>query len=825
MSRRARQILALLLIVGVLLFVGRWVAALLADRWWAEGISPAAVTFITSWRLLGLTLELGGILIASAWFIGHLLIVYRAIGSVQISRHVANLEIREALTSEVLLGTAIAMGLLLGLLVGAGTSAWSSAVALAWRGMTFGVREPVLGHDLGLYVAQLPLWRFLHGFALLLCGLALITCLALYSLVGALRWSGGRPAINDHARAHLGALLVCLALALAWGYLLEPYELVAGLAGIPDRPAVDMAALVAPALTGTALMVAVMSAIWAIKSTHALVAASWLVLVITSVGGHYVLPAVNRDRGTPAVEPDLTRQLERIAFGLSGLHDSSGSRLLRDVSPPRVAPLWGEHAVARLANDTNSDSVTAEPGVLAVEGRRLQVWLVDRGSVADKPGILAVAADRVATGGDPLYYRLGDTLGYPTPFALQLQLDSSAVQPGAPPYDVAQTGPGIVLDTWPRRLILAWALQAGQLLTALPQGARLVWHLSPEERFGALLPFAEWGEPVPVVVDNELVWVSDGYVTSETFPLIDRLPWRREGVNLVEAGFVGVVWARTGRTAIYLRGDAETEGLARTWASIASGVVLPMRDLPPGLAAALPYPEELFAVQARALEREPWDAGTLSDRPEAGPGEPGPPTQGWRADTGGTRLVALYERPSGGRVSAALAGATLGGRPVLDLVRLDSAKSLPAPRALDATWRRFPSFLSLADSVRSSGAARGDSLLRGPLTVWLDPVAGLGAYRTWYAPRGNGLALVWVSIAQSGRPVGGAGRTLAEAWDNLRGASAPLPPTVPTASLEEARKWLRIADSALRAGDWAGFGRAFDALKQVIGTERDTLSR
>jgi hypothetical protein len=27
-------------------------------------------------------------------------------------------------------------------------------------------------------------------------------------------------------------------------------------------------------------------------------------------------------------------------------------------------------------------------------------------------------------------------------------------------------------------------------------------------------------------------------------------------------------------------------------------LVLPMRDLPPGLAAALPYPEELFAVQA-----------------------------------------------------------------------------------------------------------------------------------------------------------------------------------------------------------------------------------
>jgi hypothetical protein len=29
----------------------------------------------------------------------------------------------------------------------------------------------------------------------------------------------------------------------------------------------------------------------------------------------------------------------------------------------------------------------------------------------------------------------------------------------------------------------------------------------------------------------------------------------------------------------------------------------------------------------------------------------------------------------------------------------------------------------------------------------------------------------------------------------------------------------------LRAGDWAGFGRAFDALKQVLGPERDSLAR
>lgn len=807
--------------LGLLLFAGRWTAGLLADRWWAETISPAAVAFTTEWHFLRLILELAGILIASAWFIGHLLVVYRAIGSVQISRHVANLEFREALTREMLLATAVGLGLLLGVATGTGGAAWASPVALSWRGVSFEVAEPVLGHDIGLYLAQLPLWRLLHGFALLLAGVGLICCTALYSLVGALRLTGGRPAINDHARAHLGWLLVALALTLAWGYLLEPYELVAGLSGVPDRASLELAALVSPALTGTALMVAVMSAVWAVRPRHALVAAGWLVLIITSLGGHYLLPAFNRERGSPAVEPELTRRFEGLAFGLRALRDSSNSRMLRDASPPRMAPLWGEAAVARFADDTSPDSAAADPALLTVQGRRLPVWLVARGPMADRPGILAISGDRTGPAGDPVYYRQSDTLGYPTPYAL-LQLDSGTVQPGGPSYDVTRTGPGIPLDSWPRRAVLAWALQAGQLLGGVPDGSRLAWRLDPRERLVALVPFLEWSRAIPLVVDNDLVWLCDGYETAETFPLVERLAWRDRPVNFAHAAFVGVVWARTGRTAIYRRADVDSGPVALAWSSLAPGMIESASRLPPSIAAALPYPTELFDLQARALERPPWDAGILSGRPETGPGEPRPPTRGWRADTAGTRIVALFERPSSIRVSAVLVGSTRGGRESLDLVRLDSTKTLPAPRALDATWGRFPSFLSLADSVRSSGAARGDSLLRGPLTVWLDGSGGLGMYRTWYAPRGNALSLVWVSIGLAGRPVG-AGRTLMDAWDNLRGATAPLPATVPTASLEEARKWLHLADSALKLGDWAGFGRAFDALKQVLGT-RDSVA-
>jgi hypothetical protein len=188
----------------------------------------------------------------------------------------------------------------------------------------------------------------------------------------------------------------------------------------------------------------------------------------------------------------------------------------------------------------------------------------------------------------------------------------------------------------------------------------------------------------------------------------------------------------------------------------------------------------------------------------------------------GTRLVAIYERPLGRRISTLLGGTMDEGIPRLRLVRVDTGAALPAPRMLEETWNRFPSYQRLAESVRA-GVARVDTLTRGPLVVWRGSDT-LGAYRPRFAHRaGGGLSLVWVSVGY-GRRVG-AGRTLAAAWDNLIGGSAPLPPALPSATLDEARRWVQLADSALRAGDWSGFGRAFDALREVLAVPPDSTSR
>ena len=84
--RRGRRLTAAIAALIALLFGGRWAAVVLTDRWWAQQISPAAVGFLTDWHVLRLILDLSGVLLASAWFIGHLLLVYRAVGSVQVRR-------------------------------------------------------------------------------------------------------------------------------------------------------------------------------------------------------------------------------------------------------------------------------------------------------------------------------------------------------------------------------------------------------------------------------------------------------------------------------------------------------------------------------------------------------------------------------------------------------------------------------------------------------------------------------------------------------------------------------------------------------------------
>ena len=814
MSRRGRRLTGVLAAVVLLLFVGRWTAVLLADRWWAAEFSPQAAAYLTDWHILRLTLDLAGIVIASAWFIGHLLLVYRAVGTVQVRRSVANLEFREALTPRTLLTVAIATGALLGLLVGVGASGWWREVALAWHGVNFRVADPLMGRDLGVYVAQLPIWQAAHGFLLLLVLLGLTGVVALYMLVGAIRWIERRPAINTHARVHIGWLLVGLALVLAWGYLLERYEIIAGSLNLADEPIWRTGLLVSPLLAGVALATAALSAMWALRGRHTLLIAGWIVLAGASLVGYWLLPAVLGGSLARAVEPGTIEQLDRMAYGLEGLRETR-LESAEQPSPPAVPSLWNPAVVARTQAGDSAHLVAVDPAVLTRQGKRRPAWLVVRSDPSRRLTVSAIADNRISRTGEPLYYRLGDTLFHQTPTSL-LDLPADLLQPEAPDFRLHQdNAPGVEVDSWGRRLVLAWALQAGELLGRLPARTRIDWRLSPEGRLGRLAPYADWSAPVPRIINGQLIWILDGYLASGTFPLTGRVPWRNRRVGALRAAFIGTVNAETGATRVYLQPGADP--LAETWTRLSGGVVEPGAAIPELVLRAAPYPGELFRIQAQELERAPWNAGSLGSAARPSPTEPPLPQIGWASDSSGPQLVSTFESPGERRLKSVLIGFRDDGRMHLRLVRLDSTATLPISGVLENRWSNFPSYDALTDSISEDGG----KLEPGPVRVDVG-VGGPVAYQAHFAGRpAGGLVLAWVNVAARDRL--GAGRTLTEAWGNLLGTTVPAPPgSPPSGRLEEAKRWLELADSALRLGDWSEFGRAWNTLRSVLGLPLDT---
>ena len=818
MNRRGRRLIAAIAGVVALLFAGRWAAGLLADRWWAAQISPAAVDFLTDWHILRLTLDLAGFLLASAWFIGHLFIVYRAVGSVQVRRNVANLEFREALTPGVLLTVAVGSGALLGLLVGTGGAERWEQVALAWQGVSYGVADPLLNHDAGLYVAQLPAWRLAHGFALLLVVLALGIVFGLYVLVGAVRWLEGRPAINDHARAHLGWLLTALALALVWGYILEPYELVAGLGRPVELSAWSATTLVSPLLVGVALATAALSAAWALRPRHALAAAGWIVLSFASLTGHWIVPpAMDGDGEAPAPAAVIDR-LNRLAYGLEALVEDS-YKPAGDPAPPRMPSLWNVEMIGLLAAGDSNEVLAIDPAMLMVRGKPRPVWLAVRAAPNGRTSVAAIADDRVSAAGLPLFYSSSDTMpGLDR--GEYLDLGPEGFRPDAPPYRIeSAASKGVAVGGWPRRVMLAWALQAGGLLRLVPPGARLDWRLSPTERLATLAPFARWGEPAPRIVNRALVWVVDGYVAPRAFPLSARLHWQGREIGALQAGFLATVEASTGATRIYLRPGID--GLAAAWAAAARGLVEPASAIPDAVHRAAPYPLELFRVQASYLEQKEQRLGTLGGAPGSRRIEPPATDLAWSVDTTGPVRMALYERAGDRRLGAALTGAGPGGIHRLRLIRFDSATALQSRTALESRWSHFASYDALSDSIGDDGG----KLEPGPVRLDLS-TTGPVAYQSHFArgPRGA-VALSWVSLAAAGDRLG-AGRSLREAWSNLLGASVPsIASSAQATRLDDARRLLERADSALRRGDWAVFGQAWRGLRDALGLPTDTVER
>lgn len=822
--RGARWKLALGAAVAAL-FVCRWMAHYTADRLWAEALGVRVPH--SDIALLQLALAVGASAIATAWFLGNLLLVYRQIGAVQVPRQVGNLEILEHVPRRYLLTGAIVVGSAMGVMSGYGAGDLWAIRALSGSSVAIGQADPVLGHDYAYYLFELPWLRALQGHALWLTSLALVLIALLYAAIGALRREERRLVFMPFARWHLAALSGTLAVTLAWGYALEPAELVAGLHGVPyDTVLLDVRVPAALLLAVLAIGVAATSLVWMRVDRVRIPAIAWSSLLATTFFAHFVVPAaVAGGRGAAGrVDPDLAAAEAKVwGTALGAAADTVpvplaipgadfAERHARDLGG---APIWDAFVLTELLNrvarpmppDPRGSgrffgaalTLLGRPGQTAVAAF-LAVREPDSLGTVGTPGgppdaavgTVAVPASRTASGGLPLFLpdlaRLDSAVARPVDVTLG---GATWFSPGMSGFALVpgDLGPlGVPVGSLARRVALAWALQAPGLLSGerVPAGTLVVAERAVAARLARYAPFARFGAGWPAVLDGRLVWMAWGYVAAEGYPLGSPVVWRGQRIRSLRAGFLGTVDAGTGLVRVYLAENADA--VSRAWQRALPDLVLSFDAVPMALRSFLRYPEELFTAQLQLLRGRGGRVRPVEPHWWVGPSIGDSVVR--------LRLRAVDEVQIEPRVAAVIEGFMDGGVPRLRVLRYPAPYTLPGPSELE---RDFAS------------AAPGGAAVSGRLRL-LPFEDGALAMQAFYADSGTlaGIVAGWPGAI-------GTGPTLTEALrrvaPNVPGAGV----AAPTMSYEAAREWFLRLDRARAGADWEAFGEAWAGLRAALG--------
>ena len=861
-ARRRWGILLAAVVIVVLLVGGRWLALETAERAWADSVAGGSVYLAA--RDLARLFRGVVLLLSVAWGTGNLYFVYRAIGSVQMPRRLGNLEIVEAVPQRVLLAGVLVSGLLFGFILAWGTGDWWLDAALASAPPQFGAADPVLHRDLGYYVAELPWAATRQGYVLLATTTAAVLVALLYLGLGSLRFTGFRPVASPHARVHLGILLACVALALVWGAVLDPAEVVAGLHGLQAQAVLDVRLRGAAFVAALGFATAVASLVWAGWGRPLLLLGTWAALLVSMLAVYAVLPgtarSARRGEGNASREPAVSlerRMLERLALGTEWLEQRAPPGFPTPEAAAAVLPLWDPErvgAVARRAQGLGARATVAGaalwpspapllPPASPAAGR--PTWLL---AAAPDDGALARAQPR--PGWTEIHRGSWTRTGPPV---AAVETDSGLSLVGVPGIDsVAWFGPGfaqfgvVAPDSWPatrasgiplagwwRRTALAWTLQSPELARAETDGLLLLWRRDVAERLDRLVPFADFEPPTPLVADAPagapaaLWWIAYGYVESATFPLVR--PVTRDGADhplrYVRPGFIGAVNAASGETRVFLAPGYDS--LAAAWARLFAPLIAPPDSLATGLRARLPYPRRAFLLAAAELVRSrvdsapppspPWTPRSRDPFEVAAP-PPAPSSEGAGGDLRLWRAQG-FETGTPPRLFAGLLAGTMSwGGPRLFLWR--PSEQLRLPSALLGSPQTGPGVMRLwlaggvlvslqglfaqPPGAGESGAGAGSTAPRL-----------LQAYVTWAERAGAGptAALAVRDLLASGLQLGGGGP----------GAGAGADTSL-AARWKAARRLAARADSALAAGDLELFGRLYADLKRLLGVGRAPLA-
>ncbi len=375
-------------------------------------------------------------------------------------------------------------------------------------------------------------------------------------------------------------------------------------------------------------------------------------------------------------------------------------------------------------------------------------------------------------------------------------------------------------------------------------------------------------DPFPAMVDGRVVWVLDGYTTTDQYPLSEKESFESmtddaldsstqfrtlptDEINYMRNAVKATVDAYDGTVKLYAWD--ESDPMLGAWQKVFPGTVLPKADIPEELISHLRYPEDLFKVQRYQLAAyHVDDAATFykgSDRWVV-PQDPNrsdryqPPYRLSVKMPGETEskfsLTSVYTPNNRENLAAFLAvdaeAADTGEYGTMRLLTLRGGTQIPGPAQISNTFAGDQKLKDALLPYTNSSRVEYGNLLTLPVgegLMYVQPI-----YTIREGGEGNYPLLQFVVVSFGNDQVG-VGKTLGEAIAGILGEEVDTTPpdsgTPETGNgsgaggettgtlTQEVRRLLRQADKKFaeadelqRQGDTAGWAQALEEGRALV---------
>lgn len=259
-------------------------------------------------------------------------------------------------------------------------------------------------------------------------------------------------------------------------------------------------------------------------------------------------------------------------------------------------------------------------GLVAAYGNRRQAGGEPDWIAKDIPptGLISEHEPRVYFGELQTDYSIVGAL----PGTAPIELDTPGGGDGGNPKTFTYTGKGgVSIGSLWRRLLYAVKFADVNILLSdrVDDKSKIIYDRTPRERVMKAAPWLKVdSDAYPAVVDGRLVWILDGYTTSNSYPYSQRVSLDQvtndsktnQGtvvaqpdteVNYMRNSVKAVVDAYDGSVRLYAWDDVDP--VLKTWQKVFPAAVTPKAQISKDLLSHLRYPADMFKVQRDILAK------------------------------------------------------------------------------------------------------------------------------------------------------------------------------------------------------------------------------